>query len=112
MTDLEPLFPSSVEMDRRCRAAKELRADYLRGLTRGVRRKLFPQKRSVVVLEASVVITLITIGVFWATLIGSPTATEAGTESGVSPEQLTVDPRLPSFEDAYRRHTGVLDTLN
>ena len=48
MTDLEPLFPSSVEMDRRCRAAKELRADYLRGLTRGVRRKLFPQKRSVV----------------------------------------------------------------
>jgi len=31
-----------------------------------------------------------------------------------SPEQLTINTsrHLPTFEDAYRRHTGVLDTLD
>ena len=114
MKHSEPLFLSSAEMDRHCKAAKELRSQYLRDLAGGLRRKLMPQKWSVAFVEASVAFTLLMICVFWATSSGSLEATEAGTNSGISPEQLTINTarRLPTFEDAYRRHTGVLDTLD
>jgi hypothetical protein len=114
MTRSESLFLSSAEMDRRQRAAKELRAHYLRGLVREVRHKLSTQRRSVAVVEVSLALTLLMVGVFWAALIGWHDATEAGTDSGVNPEQITINaPRdLPSFNDRYRRHTGVLDTLD
>ena len=114
MKHSEPLFLSSAEMDRHCKAAKELRSQYLRNIAEGLRRKIMPQKQSVVFVEASVVVTLLVICVYWATFIGSLEATEAGSGSAMSPEQLTSNTsnRLPTFEDAYRRHTGVLDTLD
>ena len=113
MKHSEPLFISSADMDRHCKAAKELRSQYLRDIAEGIRRKIMPQKQSVVFVEAFVVVTLLVICVYWATFIGSLEATEAGSGSAMSPEQLTINTsrQLPTFEDAYRRHTGVLDTL-
>ena len=113
MKHSEPLFISSADMDRHCKAAKELRSQYLRDIAEGIRRKIMPQKQSVVFVEAFEV-TLLVICVCWATFIGSLEATEAGSGSAMSPEQLTINTsrQLPTFEDAYRRHTGVLDTLD
>ena len=114
MKHSEPLFFSSADMDRHCKADKELRSQYLRDIAEGIRRKIMPQKQSVVFVEAFVVVTLLVICVYWATFIGSLEATEAGSGSAMSPEQLTINTsrQLPTFEDAYRRHTGVLDTLD
>jgi len=115
MRDFDPLFPSSAEIDRRHRAAKQLRAQYLHGLAREVRRKLLPRQRGVQVIELSLAVMLIVMGVFWTALLGSSRVTEAGTESaGVSPDQITINAPhgLPSFDDNYQRHTGVLDTLD
>jgi hypothetical protein len=78
MTKSGSLFLSSAEMDRRQRAAKELRTHYLRGLVREVRHKLSTQTRSVAVVEVSLALTLLMVGVFWAALIGWHDATEAG----------------------------------
>jgi len=69
MKHSEPLFISSAEMDRHCKAAKELRSQYLRDIAEGLRRKIMPQKQSVVFVEAFVVVTLLVICVYWATFI-------------------------------------------
>jgi len=53
--------------------------------------------------------------VFGASLVASPARTEASTYvmAQTDPLQMTLNaPRdLPSFDDTYQRHTGVLDTL-
>jgi hypothetical protein len=46
MKHSEPLFISSAEMDRHCKAAKELRSQYLRDIAEGIRRKIMPQKQA------------------------------------------------------------------
>ena len=52
-------------------------------------------------------------GLFWARMLISPPVTEAATIQGVEVGQITLSASkdLPSFDDAYQRHTGVLDTL-
>ena len=46
MKHSEPLFISSADMDGHCKAAKELRPQYLRDIAEGIRRKIMPQKQS------------------------------------------------------------------
>jgi hypothetical protein len=83
-------------------------------LASGARDKFMAQSRSTRVVETSAALTLLAVAVFWTALIGSPRSTEADQRDiQVNPTQLTLDaPRdLPSFEDKFQRHTGVLDTL-
>ena len=78
----------------------------------GLRDKFMAQRRSTRVAETSAVATAIAVGVFWAAIVFSPKPTEAD-EPNLSPAQLTLGAGrdLPSFDDTYQRHTGVLDTL-
>ena len=67
-------------------------------------------KRNLTLLGASLAIAT---GLFWAKVLIAPNVTEAATVSGIDAEQvsLTASRGLPSFEDRYQRHMGVLDTL-
>ena len=67
-------------------------------------------KRNLTLLGASLAIAT---GLFWAKVLIAPNVTEAATVSGIDAEQvsLTASRGLPSFEDKYQRHMGVLDTL-
>ena len=42
----------------------------------------------------------------------SPPLTLAATDAGIDVAEMVVPKNLPSFDDRYQRHTGVLDTLN
>ena len=67
-------------------------------------------KRNLTLLGASLAIAT---GLFWAKVLIAPNVTEAATVSGIDAEQvaLTASKGLPSFDDTYQRHMGVLDTL-
>ena len=67
-------------------------------------------KRNLTLLGASLAIAT---GLFWAKVLIAPNVTEAATVSGIDAEQLSLTALrgLPSFEDNYQRHMGVLDTL-
>ena len=70
------------------------------------------QRRSVRILETSAAGLALAAGVFWASLVALPEQTEAATRATVDTNQITPASRdLPSFDDTYQRHTGVLDTL-
>jgi hypothetical protein len=67
-------------------------------------------KRKLSLLGASLAVAT---GLFWAKVLIAPNVTEAATVSGIDAEQvaLTASQGLPSFDDKYQRHMGVLDTL-
>ena len=67
-------------------------------------------KRNLSLLGASLAVAT---GLFWAKVLIAPNVTEAATVSGIDAEQvaLTASKGLPSFDDKYQRHMGVLDTL-
>ena len=67
-------------------------------------------KRKLSLLGASLAVAT---GLFWAKVLIAPNVTEAATVSGIDAEQvaLTASKGLPSFDDKYQRHMGVLDTL-
>ena len=67
-------------------------------------------KRNLSLLGASIAVAT---GLFWAKVLIAPNVTEAATVSGIDAEQvaLTASKGLPSFDDKYQRHMGVLDTL-
>ena len=67
-------------------------------------------KRNLTLLGASLAIAT---GLFWAKVLIAPNVTEAATVTGIDAEQvsLTASRGLPSLEDTYQRHMGVLDTL-
>jgi hypothetical protein len=67
-------------------------------------------KRNLSLLGASLAVAT---GLFWAKVLIAPNVTEAATAGGIDPEQvtLTASKGLPSFDDKYQRHMGVLDTL-
>ena len=67
-------------------------------------------KRNLSLFGASVVVAT---GLFWAKVLIAPSVTEAATTGGINAEQvaLSVPNQLPSFDDKYQRHMGVLDTL-
>ena len=71
------------------------------------------QRPSIRILETSAAAIALAIGVFWLSLVASPKPTEAGASLQTDPEQIARNaPRdLPSFDDTYQRHSGVLDTL-
>ena len=72
------------------------------------------QRPSVRILETSAALIALAAGVFWASLVAAPEATIAATNTPASdPHQITLNAPLdlPSFDDTYQRHTGVLDTL-
>jgi hypothetical protein len=50
-------------------------------------------------------------GLFWARMLISPPVSEAATNAGVDPGQITrnASTTLPTFDSIYQRHTGVLD---
>jgi hypothetical protein len=113
MQDFEPLIPSFEELDRRLRAGRQLRSDYLFAAVSAWRGRV-RVRRGRRLIGASVAASAIAVAVFWAALLGSPKVTEAGvTDSGVDPEKvmLSVPRDLPSFDDTHQRHTGVLDVL-
>ena len=80
-----------------------------------VAKKFAAQRASVRVLEISGAAMALAVGLFGASLVVSPAPTEASNHvmAQIDPEQITLNaPRdLPSFDDTYQRHTGVLDTL-
>jgi hypothetical protein len=57
-------------------------------------------------------LTVVT-GLFLFRMIIAPPVSEAATNGGLDPSQMTrITPMdLPSFDSVYQRHTGVLDTL-
>jgi hypothetical protein len=67
-------------------------------------------KRTLSLLAASFALAT---GLFWAKVLVAPNVTEAATANGVDPDQIALNTRgnIPSFEDRYQRHMGVLDTL-
>ena len=67
-------------------------------------------KRKLSLLGASIAVAT---GLFWAKVLIAPNVTEAAMISGLDPEQISriAGTGLPSFDDKYQRHTGVLDTL-
>jgi len=50
---------------------------------------------------------------FWVTMLTSPPRTVAEPRGGIDVHaiDLRASQNLPEFEQQYRRHTGVLDTL-
>jgi hypothetical protein len=52
-------------------------------------------------------------GLFWSKMLIAPPVTLAATSDGLDIDQLASSTRkdLPSFEDKYQRHLGVLDVL-
>ena len=78
-------------------------------------KKFVAQRTSVRVLEASGAAMAVAVGLFGASLVVSPAPTKASTHpmARIDPVQMTSNaPRdLPSFDDSYQRHIGVLDTL-
>jgi hypothetical protein len=76
--------------------------------------KFSAQRPSVRILETSAAAIVLAVGVFWVSLVASPKPTEAGTNAtglDLAPITLNGARDLPSFDDTYQRHTGVLDTL-
>ena len=67
-------------------------------------------KRKLSLLAASIAVAT---GLFWAKVLIAPNLTEAASVSGIDPDQvaLAAPKALPSFDDKYQRHMGVLDTL-
>src|SRR4051812_33168103 len=65
-------------------------------------------KRTLTLIAASLVVAT---GLFWARMLTSPPVTEAATDTGIDVAEIVVPKDLPSFDDTYQRHTGVLDTL-
>jgi hypothetical protein len=54
---------------------------------------------------------VVTTGLFWAWMLTSPQVSEAAPNVGINVSQLNASANLPSFDDTYLRHLGVLDTL-
>jgi hypothetical protein len=77
--------------------------------------KFAAQRTSVRVLEISGAAMAVAVGLFGASLVASPAPTEAATApiAQIDTQQITRDSTraLPSFDDTYQRHLGVLDTL-
>jgi hypothetical protein len=44
-------------------------------------------------------------------MLTSPQVSEAAPNVGINVSQLNASANLPSFDDTYQRHLGVLDTL-
>ena len=67
-------------------------------------------KRNLSLLAASIAVAT---GLFWAKILIAPNLTEAASVGGIDPDQvaLAAPKALPSFDDHYQRHMGVLDTL-
>lgn len=57
---------------------------------------------------------LVAAGLLFGKMLLAPPVSEAATLLTLSPEQITLTAAkgLPSFDDSYQRHTGVLDTLD
>jgi hypothetical protein len=54
---------------------------------------------------------VVTTGLFGAWMLTSPQMSEAAPNVGINVSQLNASANLPSFDDIYQRHLGVLDTL-
>jgi hypothetical protein len=65
-------------------------------------------KRTLTLIAASLVVAT---GLFWARMLTSPPVTEAAADTDIDVAEIVVPKDLPSFDDTYQRHTGVLDTL-
>ncbi len=52
-------------------------------------------------------------GLFWAKILISPPVTMAAPNQGIDAAQIArnASKNIPSFDDLYQRHTGVLDVL-
>ena len=56
---------------------------------------------------------LVATGAFWAVMLQAPPKTVAAMQEGMNIGQvsLTAAQDMPSFDDMYQNHMGVLDTL-
>lgn len=57
---------------------------------------------------------VVATGLFWSKMLIAPPVTQAAISQALDVNQLTLNPPkdLPSFDDKYQRHLGVLDVLN
>ena len=67
-------------------------------------------KRNLSLLGASLVVAT---GLFWAKVLIAPNQTEAATTIGIDTDHvaLAAPKGMPSFDNHYQQHLGVLDTL-
>lgn len=84
----EPLFPSSEEMDRQLKAAKQLRGEFLLQLAANARHRFATQSRKLRTIEMSAAVALCAIAIFWLAILGSPKVTEAD-QSKLSKDQVS-----------------------
>jgi hypothetical protein len=54
---------------------------------------------------------VVATGLFGAWMLTSAKVSEAAPNVGINVSQLDAPVNLPSFDDTYQRHLGVLDTL-
>ena len=66
-------------------------------------------KRRLSMIAAALVVAT---GLFWARMLTSPPVAEAAMDNGTDVAEIVVPKGIPSLDDSYQRHTGVLDTLN
>ena len=52
-------------------------------------------------------------GLFWSTMLAAPPVTLAATSQGLNITELAAHTPtdLPSFDDTYQRHMGILDVV-
>jgi hypothetical protein len=56
---------------------------------------------------------VVATGFFWSKMLIAPPVTQAATSQGLDISQLAMNtPKgLPSFDDTFQRHLGILDVL-
>ena len=52
-------------------------------------------------------------GLFWSKMLIAPPVSKAATDQGLNVNQMVLNApkNMPSFDDRYQRHMGVLDVL-
>jgi hypothetical protein len=77
-------------------------------------RSIRPYRRGTRIFGASAVASAVAIALFWFGILASPQPTRAGMDPAtIDPEALVANlpTNLPTFEERYQRHIGILDRL-
>ena len=114
MKDAEPLFPSFEVIERQMQHVRALRAAWLRESTSSLAASIRHQRRGTRIFGASAAASVVAVALFWFSLLASPQPTRAGMDPAtIDPEALVANTptNLPTFEERYQRHIGILDKL-
>ncbi len=111
MKDAAPLFPSFEVIERQMQHARALRAPW-RESTSSLATSIRHERRGTRIFGASAAASAVAVALFWFGLLASPQPTRAGMDPAtIDPEALVANTptNLPTFEERYQRHIGILD---